>query len=195
MADMVRTSFWSRKARRKNCGKETLPGASSLHKCSTKQRCISKTMWESRSASARIWSLEPRANAVTVSVFKAIKLETRAKPVKPAGLQGATAWAAVGSKVDGWEAVTPGNASSLRVPDLNINNFTRAHRLADREPQQRVCLAQTKKRVRFLAANWHKFSTFRLPRTEFRRTLVFVRSPTQLAGSWSQSEIGPAILF
>src|SRR5207237_3617439 len=82
---MVRTSFWSRKARRKNCGKETLPGASSLHKCSTKQRCISKTMWESRSASARIWSLGLRANAVTVSVFKAIKLETRAKPVKPGG--------------------------------------------------------------------------------------------------------------
>jgi hypothetical protein len=40
-------------------------------------------MWESRSASARIWSLGLRANAVTVSVFKAIKLETRAKPVKP----------------------------------------------------------------------------------------------------------------
>src|SRR6266513_4182117 len=84
IADIVSTSFRSRYVRRKNCGKETLPGASSLHKCSTKQRCISKTMWESRSASARIWSLGVRANPVTVSVFKAIKLETRAKPVKPA---------------------------------------------------------------------------------------------------------------
>ena len=129
-------------------------------------------MWESRSASARIWSLGLRANAVTVSVFKAIKLETRAKPVKPAGLQGATAWAAVGSKVDGWEAVTPGNASSLRVPDLNINNFTRAHRLADREPQQRVCLAQTKKRVRFLPADWCKFSVFELAANVMRPIAV-----------------------
>jgi hypothetical protein len=35
-------------------------------------------MWESRSASARIGSVELRACAVTVPVFKAIKLEMRA---------------------------------------------------------------------------------------------------------------------
>ena len=31
-----------------------MPGASSLHRRSTKQRCNSRIMWESRSASARI---------------------------------------------------------------------------------------------------------------------------------------------
>src|SRR5207245_11702210 len=65
------------------CTKETLPGASSLQRRSKKQRCISKTKWESRSASARTWSVGLRANSVTVSVLKAIKLKMRACPVKP----------------------------------------------------------------------------------------------------------------
>src|SRR5207249_11474719 len=47
------------------------------------QRCISKTKWESRSASALTWSGGLRANSVTVSVLKAIKLKMRACPVKP----------------------------------------------------------------------------------------------------------------
>ena len=74
---MLSTSLRSRYARRKNCGNETLPGASSLDRCSKKQRCISKMMWESRSASPRVSFVGISANAVTCPVFKAIKLETR----------------------------------------------------------------------------------------------------------------------
>ena len=81
MADIVSTSFSSRYASRKNCGKETLPGASSLHRCSTKQRCISRTMLESRSASARILSGGVCASAV--SVFKVFKTRMSAGGVKP----------------------------------------------------------------------------------------------------------------
>src|SRR5215472_14692131 len=76
---MLSTSLRSRFARRKNCGNETLPGASSLDRCSRKQRCISRMMWESRSASARMWSVGVRANAVTGPVFKAIKLGMHAE--------------------------------------------------------------------------------------------------------------------
>src|SRR6187200_1690951 len=73
---MLSTSLRSRYARRKYCGNETLPGASSLDRYSKKQRCISKMMWESRSASPRVSFAGISANAVTCPVFKAIKLGT-----------------------------------------------------------------------------------------------------------------------
>src|SRR5207237_8951378 len=40
-----------------------------------KQRCIAKTIWERRSASARIWSVGFRANAVAAPVFNALELK------------------------------------------------------------------------------------------------------------------------
>src|SRR5882724_7562318 len=46
------------------------------------------------------------------------------------------------------------------VADLNINNLICFQRLTDRDPQQRICLAQTKKRVRFLTTERHEFSVF-----------------------------------
>src|SRR5207247_5475808 len=43
--------------KKKELRERNVAGASSLDRCSRKQRCISKMMWESRSASARIWSV------------------------------------------------------------------------------------------------------------------------------------------
>ena len=77
ISDMLSTSLRSRYARRKYCGNETLPGASSLDRYSKKQRCISKMMWESRSASPRVSFVGISANAVTCPVFKAIKARNR----------------------------------------------------------------------------------------------------------------------
>src|SRR6476646_2941196 len=81
ISDMLSTSLRSRYARRKYCGNETLPGASSLDRYSRKQRCISKMMWERRSASPRVSFAGISANAVTCPVFKAIKLGTPAPTV------------------------------------------------------------------------------------------------------------------
>jgi hypothetical protein len=57
------------------------------------------------------------------------------------------------------------NTNQIRsaVPDLNINNFISFQRLTDRDSQQRICLAQTKKRVRFLTTNRREFSMFQSP--------------------------------
>ena len=46
------------------------------------------------------------------------------------------------------------------IPDLNINNFICFQRLTDRDPQQRICLAQTKKRVRFLTTDRRELFVF-----------------------------------
>src|SRR5437867_1558540 len=48
----------------------------------------------------------------------------------------------------------------LLIPDLNINNLICFQRLTDPDPQQRIRLAQTKKRVRFLTTERHEFSVF-----------------------------------
>src|SRR5207237_10129078 len=72
IADIVSTSFVSMEDRRKYWEKETLPGASSLHRCRRKQRCISIIIWESRSASARNWPVV--GSASVASNFTAVKL-------------------------------------------------------------------------------------------------------------------------
>ena len=46
------------------------------------------------------------------------------------------------------------------IPDLNINNFICFQRLTDRDPQQGICLAQTKKRVRFLTTDRRELFVF-----------------------------------
>ena len=58
------------------------------------------------------------------------------------------------------------------IPDLNVNNFICFQRLTDRDPQQRICLAQTKKRVRFLTTDRHEFSVFESPADVMRSIAV-----------------------
>ena len=72
--------------------------------------------------------MELRAEGVTVPVFKAIKLEMRAYPVKPAH-----------ETSDCGDPAAAGSLSKASlVPDLNINNFARFQRLAEANPQERI---------------------------------------------------------
>ncbi len=109
--------------------------------------------------------------------------------------KGTTACAAVGSKLDGCclrrrygeprgsrhsfgktqtDLRTSKCNSTSPIPDLNINNLIGLQRLADRNPQQRIRLAQTEKRMRFLAANRSKPSISQLA-ADVMRPLTVVR--------------------
>src|SRR5262249_15435754 len=60
------------------------------------------------------------------------------------------------------------------IPDLNINNFTCFQRLTDRYPEQRICLAQTKKRVGFLTADRRELLVFEFP-ADVMRSITIIR--------------------
>ena len=69
---------------------------------------------------------------------------------------------------------TPNARRASSIPDLNINNFICFQRLTDRDPQQRICLAQTKKRVRFLTTDRRELSVFESP-ADVMRSIAVVR--------------------
>src|SRR5206468_12111366 len=70
---------------------------------------------------------------------------------------------------------TPNAISAIQlIPDLNINDFICFQRLTDRDPQQRICLAQTKKRMGFLATDRPEFSVFEFA-SNVMRSIAIVR--------------------
>src|SRR5438034_10091621 len=83
-----------------------------------------------------------------------------------------------------------GSRAPSRIPDLNINNLIRFQRLANGEPQQRIRLAQTEKRVRFLAANRSKSSVFESAANVMRSIAVVHQVDCQLRRHLWQIEIG-----
>ena len=75
------------------------------------------------------------------------------------------------------------------IPDLNINDFIRFQRLTDSQPQQRIRLAQTEKRVRFLVANWSKSSVFQSAANVMRAIAIVREIDGQLRRQLRQIEI------
>src|SRR5438034_11731447 len=97
-------------------------------------------MWESRSASARISSAGPRANAVSTPVFKPSKLEMRAWPVNPAH-QGFGIRKALSAEIDQSAVPILRRERTSLIPGLDINDCAGLQRLAHGDAQQRIRLA------------------------------------------------------
>src|ERR1043166_6209184 len=81
------------------------------------------------------------------------------------------------------------DASPHSLPDLNINDFTRFQRPTDRDPDQRISLAQTKKRVGFLTADWSELFVFEHPSDVMRSIAVVRQGNRQLRRNLRQIEV------